>query len=71
MARHAIAARYRCVARARAMGAEAFHFTRAIAPIGAYTRPLSIYHSEIVGRGAAAQCRSRVAPTGPDLMTGR
>lgn len=31
---------------------EAFHFKRVIAPIGAYTRPLSIYHFEIVDRDA-------------------
>lgn len=58
-------ASYRCE-----LGIEAFHFTRAIVPIGAYTRPLSIYHSEIVGRDAA-QCRSRTVPTGPDLVTRR
>lgn len=43
------------------LGAEAFHFARAIAPIGAYMRPLSIYHREIV------RCGTRAAPTGLDL----
>jgi len=58
-------ARYRCE-----LGIEAFHFTRAIAPIGAYTHPLPIYHSEIVAHDTT-QCRSNAVPMGPNLMTRR
>jgi len=58
-------ARYWCE-----LGIEAFHFTRAIAPIGAYTHPLSIYHSEIVARDTI-QCRSYGTESHDEMLNTR